>query len=166
MPTLRAVRRAAKNLTITLLLLSTILISISANTTRALQPNPTATVTVSPGKWDLSLGNDTSLVKLSYPNSTILANSVGDLLFTVSLEVSATSFFPPAPGRSSQGCMSVLALFFGDCQFTVNIYIPPDFTFENFLFVFAFSIAVSIIAGAYPAWRASRLDPVVALRKE
>jgi len=45
-------------------------------------------------------------------------------------------------------------------------YVPPYFTPENFLFVFAFSLAVSMIAGAYPAWRASRLDPVVALRKE
>jgi len=28
------------------------------------------------------------------------------------------------------------------------------------------SVALSIFAGVYPAWRASRLDPVVALRKE
>jgi putative ABC transport system permease protein len=45
-------------------------------------------------------------------------------------------------------------------------YVPPSFTLENFLFILAFSVAVSMLAGAYPAWRASRLDPVVALRKE
>jgi hypothetical protein len=44
-------------------------------------------VDVSPGKYDLYLGNSTSLVKLTYPNSTILTNSVGDLLFSVNLKV-------------------------------------------------------------------------------
>ena len=45
-------------------------------------------------------------------------------------------------------------------------YIPPVFTPVNFLFALAFSVILSMLAGAYPAWRASRLDPVVALRKE
>jgi hypothetical protein len=45
-------------------------------------------VTVSPGKYDLTLGAGFpgfGPVKLSYPNSTILTNSIGDLLFTVTL---------------------------------------------------------------------------------
>jgi hypothetical protein len=63
-------------------------------------------VTVSPGKYDLKLGKDFptfEAVKLSYPNSSILTSSVGDLLFSVNL--SSTGHY-----RS------------------VDIYIPPDFT--------------------------------------
>jgi hypothetical protein len=120
MPTLRAVHRAAKNLAITLLLFSTILLSISANTIRPVQANQVA---VSPGKYDLTLGNNTGLVTLSYPNSTILTDSVGDLLFAVRLEPNSSQFHcdidtPTGPSP----------LQHGDCQFSLNIYIPPDFT--------------------------------------
>ena len=45
-------------------------------------------------------------------------------------------------------------------------YIPPYFTQEIFVTNLVFAITISMIAGAYPAWRASKLDPVVALRKE
>jgi len=130
MPTARAVHTAAKNLTITLLLLSTILIPIAANVFQPVQANDVA---VSPGKWDLNLGYSTSrnstsasILQLSYPNSTILTDSVGDLLFTVTLEPNSSQFhcdiiitstFPP-----------VSPLKRGDCQFSLNIYIPPEFT--------------------------------------
>src|SRR5208282_3948033 len=70
-------------------------------------------VDVSPGKFDLTLGksfptfynasNHLGSVKLTYPNSSILTNSVGDLLFAITLT---------QPGIYQ----------------TVNIFIPPDFT--------------------------------------
>jgi len=45
-------------------------------------------------------------------------------------------------------------------------YAPPIFTVDIFLTVLAFTVALSVVSGMYPAWRAAGLDPVVALRKE
>jgi putative ABC transport system permease protein len=45
-------------------------------------------------------------------------------------------------------------------------YVPPVFTIDQVVFVWMFSVILSVFAGIYPAWRASKLDPVVALRKE
>jgi putative ABC transport system permease protein len=44
--------------------------------------------------------------------------------------------------------------------------IEPVFLTSDIIFVWVFTVGISTIAGFYPAWRASRLDPVVALRKE
>ena len=44
--------------------------------------------------------------------------------------------------------------------------IKPVFSPQIFVFVWVFCVILSIIAGVYPAWSASRLDPVVALRRE
>lgn len=44
--------------------------------------------------------------------------------------------------------------------------LTPVFTPEMLIFVWGFCTVLSVLAGIYPAWRASRLDPVVALRKE
>jgi hypothetical protein len=69
-------------------------------------PDGCGTVDVSPGKYSLKLGDDFptfGTVKLSYPNSSILTGSVGDLLFSVNLT---------RAGNYS----------------SVDIYIPPDFT--------------------------------------
>ncbi len=69
-------------------------------------------VSVSPGKYDLTLGTcfpGFGPVKLSYPSSSILTSTVGDLLFTVTLGLNSKS--KALLQRSG-----------------VSIYIPPDFS--------------------------------------
>lgn len=44
--------------------------------------------------------------------------------------------------------------------------IKPVFQPQNLVFIWLFTVGISTIAGFYPAWRASKLEAVVALRKE
>jgi len=110
----RTARRAVKGLLILLLLISSCLVSIAMYNVYS---DPLGEVAVSPGKYDLYLGNSTSSVKLSYPNSSILTDSVGDLLFTVTLQ----------PDTSQPWCGDY-NLTLGNCRLSVDIYIPPDFS--------------------------------------
>ena len=74
-------------------------------------------VDVSPGRSDLKLGVDFpnfTSVKLSYPNSSILTSSIGDLLFTVTLDSKSTRTIQGIPDASMYR--------------SVEIYIPPDFS--------------------------------------
>lgn len=72
-------------LTPLLLLLLLLVYEIPATAASSINVNG---VTASPGKYDLTLGAGfpgLGSVKLSYPNSSILTNSVGDLLFAATL---------------------------------------------------------------------------------
>ena len=44
--------------------------------------------------------------------------------------------------------------------------VNPIFTPQTFIFTWILCIGLSVMSGFYPAWRASRMDPVVALRHE
>ncbi|MGA3109395.1 MAG: hypothetical protein ABSD99_08040 [Candidatus Bathyarchaeia archaeon] len=80
-------RPSIKQIVATILLLTLILVEVAANPAYSTGTN-TSTVGTSPGKFDLPLGNDFptfGTVKLSYPDSAILTNSTGDLLFNVTL---------------------------------------------------------------------------------
>jgi len=44
--------------------------------------------------------------------------------------------------------------------------ITPIFTPQTFVLTWLLCFILSVVSGFYPAWRASQLDPVVALRHE
>ena len=48
----------------------------------------------------------------------------------------------------------------GGQQITLPVVINP----WNFVIIVLLAIVLSVIAGAYPAWKASRLDPVEAIK--
>jgi len=51
-------------------------------------------------------------------------------------------------------------------SFSFSLEINPIFSPLNLISTWLICVVLSMIAGFYPAWRASRLDPVVALRHE
>jgi putative ABC transport system permease protein len=50
--------------------------------------------------------------------------------------------------------------------YALHPWVPADVTWWAVTLAFVFSAAVGIFFGVYPAWRASRLDPIEALRYE
>jgi len=51
-------------------------------------------------------------------------------------------------------------------SFSFSLEISPVFSPTNLVSTWLICVVLSMIAGFYPAWRASRMDPVVALRHE
>jgi putative ABC transport system permease protein len=50
--------------------------------------------------------------------------------------------------------------------FGPSVHIPPIFNPMDIIKVWLLSLTLSIIAGIYPAWKASKLSPMVALRRD
>jgi len=46
------------------------------------------------------------------------------------------------------------------------VRVTPVFSLDNFLLTWIVCVSLSMVSGLYPAWRASRLNPVAALRYE
>jgi putative ABC transport system permease protein len=44
--------------------------------------------------------------------------------------------------------------------------IEPVCLANDLAYVWVLSVGLSLLAGIYPAWKASRLEPIVALRRE
>ncbi|BAJ50990.1 conserved hypothetical protein [Candidatus Caldarchaeum subterraneum] len=65
-------------------------------------------------------------------------------------------FRPPAGGPGGP---------FGGQQ-ALQLTITPAFTPEIILTAFSIAVIISVAAGIYPAWRASRMDPIKAIRYE
>jgi len=100
----RLLTTAAPRLALVCFLLAVVVLSPVGNVFAVCSPG-SCPVEVAPGKYAQKLGVDFptfGTVKLTYPNSSILTNSVGDLLFTVNL---------------TQGYYR-----------SIDIYIDPDFT--------------------------------------
>jgi putative ABC transport system permease protein len=65
------------------------------------------------------------------------------------------------------GAGYVLSIFTTtNVQGSGNVHIPPIYVPTDLLKVWVLSVTLSLAAGIYPAWKASRLSPMVALRRE
>ncbi|MGI0060989.1 MAG: ABC transporter permease [Nitrosotalea sp.] len=58
------------------------------------------------------------------------------------------------------------ALTTASVQGSGSVHIPPIFVLADLLKVWIISVTLSVAAGIFPAWKASRLSPMVALRRE
>jgi len=91
----------------------------------------------------------------------ILGTITGTLLsFVLSGGIRGTRVGTAGPGAGAPGMMGGASRVSSSMQFT------PAITSELLIFSLLFPIGISILAGLYPAWRASRLNIVRALKYE
>ena len=67
-------------------------------------------------------------------------------------------------GFSRSGAFSGKGSGFGSASSSVSF--SPVITIQTLLLAFTIAILISIAAGLYPAWKASKVDPIIALRSE
>jgi putative ABC transport system permease protein len=82
----------------------------------------------------------------------------GDILGQFALEAMVLSL--------AGGLLGLMIGLGGGIALSAQLQLPYVVSVDSALLAIGFSIAVGLVFGAYPAWRAARLDPIEALRRE
>lgn len=110
-----------------------------------------------------SLGFKKSSILLIFLNEAILVGAIGGLLGEI-IGIGA-SYILAAQAAEARRKITESLMQHGMATGTIG-FAPPVFTWDFLLLVWVFCVVISVIAGFYPSWKASRLDPVKALRRE
>jgi putative ABC transport system permease protein len=95
-----------------------------------------------------ALNKDVLLIFISEASIIGIIGATLGLVFGVAAGSLLTGSFSFGPGRVGGQNIS-------------PVYLPADL-----LYVWGLSVGLSLMAGIYPAWKASRLEPIVALRRD
>lgn len=95
-----------------------------------------------------ALNKDILLIFISEASIIGVMGATLGLVFGIAAGSLMTGAFSFGPGR-------------GGGQDVSPVYLPTDL-----LYVWGLSVGLSLMAGIYPAWKASRMEPIVALRRD